>query len=104
MKKQTTEAFPKTTLEDNPANGLPIDNIPLVYVDQMVGLAIGPFVSKIVLAVENPPAQPTPKITIAMPTQSLHLMAKQLNEILSTKETQDQFSAAFKTYQETVSG
>lgn len=99
MNKKSIE----TAIEKNPDSGLPINDVPLIYTEQMVGLAVGPFVSKIVLAIENPPHQPTPKLTIAMPTQALHMMAKRITEILSSQETQEQLGDAFHSYQKSVS-
>lgn len=93
---------PTSKLAENPSEGLPINEVPLVYVEQLVGVAIGPFVSKIILANENPPHQPTPKLTIAMPTQSLHQMAKQIIELIGNEQTQKQLGDAFRKYQESV--
>lgn len=101
MKKQPIET-PEVTIEHNPSDGLPINDVPLLYSEQMVGLAVGSFVSKVVLAIENPPNQPIPKLTLVMPTQALHLMARQIMEILSSQETQDQLNNAFKSYQDSV--
>ena len=88
------------SMDENPSEGLPVNEIPLVYMEQMVGIAIGAFVSKIVLGIENPPNSHTPKMTIVMPTKALHLMAKQLNDVLSDKDNQKQIDTEFKNNQD----
>ncbi|MDC7704020.1 hypothetical protein [Vogesella indigofera] len=76
--------------------------VPLIYAEQIVGLAVGPFVSKIILGVENPPGAPVPTIQISMPTNALHGMAKIIIKNIASKETQDQLKEAFEQYQESV--
>ena len=75
---------------------------PLIYAENIIGLAVGPFVSKVILGLENPPHLPTPTIQISMPTNALHGFAKQVMEVLSNKETQDQIGNAFKEYQDSA--
>lgn len=75
---------------------------PLIYAENIIGLAVGPFVSKVILGLENPPHNPTPTIQISMPTNALHNLAKQVLEVLSNKDTQDQIGKAFKDYQDSA--
>ena len=77
--------------------------VPLIYAENIIGLAVGPFVSKIILGLENPPHQPTPTLQISMPTNAMHGMAKQILEILNNPDAQSQIEKAFKEYQESVS-
>lgn len=65
-----------------------------MYVEQMIAAAIGPHVSKITLAIENTPGTLVPTVQIAMPTNTLHSMAKQIMHILSNPDTQKQLEQA----------
>lgn len=75
---------------------------PLIYAENIIGLAVGPFVSKVILGLENPPHLPTPTIQISMPTNALHGFAKQVMEVLGSQDTQDQIGNAFREYQESI--
>jgi NAD(P)H-dependent flavin oxidoreductase YrpB (nitropropane dioxygenase family) len=76
--------------------------VALIYADQVAGMAIGPFTSKLVFAVENPGSLPVPIATLVMPTPSLHAMARQLNDLLSDENNKEQFANAFKRYQDYI--
>lgn len=80
-----------------------VKSVPLIYAENIIGLAVGPFVSKIILGLENPPHQPTPTLQISMPTNAMHAMAKQILDILNNPEAQSQIDNAFKEYQKSVS-
>lgn len=74
----------------------------LIYAEQMIGIAVGPFISKIVLGMDDAPNAPIPKFTIVMPTNALHQAAKQIVDVLSNQSSQEQIASAFKAYQESV--
>ncbi|MDO8369604.1 MAG: hypothetical protein Q7S71_02630 [Candidatus Nitrotoga sp.] len=90
--------------DTTPVTILPTGDSQLIYAEQMIGMAAGPFVSKIVLGLDNAPNEATAKFTIVMPTNVLHLMAKQITDILSNQDTQKQLGDGFKTYQDSIHG
>lgn len=73
----------KEVLEET--DSLPIESTELIYVDNMMGLAVGPFVTKIILGSEYAPNQHTPKITLVMPTNALFAMANHVKNILGAQ-------------------
>lgn len=104
MTKQTV-SVKKPAIEEKitVSASLPIEGAQLAYAEQLVGVAIGPFVSKIVLGMDNSPNPPTPSIILVMPTNVLHLTAKHIIEVLSNPDMQEQLGNGFKNYQESVS-
>ena len=81
---------------------LPGPNVPLLYVEQMTAMMIGSFTSKIVLGLENPGGAPTPTVTLVMPTQSLHLIAKHIFQVLSSEDAQKQLENGFTQYKDLI--
>ncbi len=90
---------PKT----NPSEpNVQLTNVPLMYADSLVGLAIGPFVSKIILGVEDPAQQHTPSLQISMPTNALHNLAKHIIELLHDPEAQKNLARGHKDFQDSM--
>ncbi len=81
---------------------LPSVGTQLIYCEHMIGMAIGPFVSKIVIGIDNAPSTPIPQFTLVMPTNSLHQMAKNIIDGLSSEETQRKLGESIKSYQDSV--
>ena len=90
------------TSSEAPEQGIPLANTPLMYADTLVGLAIGPFVSKIILGVENPGQQNLPSLQISMPTNALHDLARHIFEVLQNQEAQKNISKGHSDFQEAV--
>jgi hypothetical protein len=90
------------TPSEQESASLPAVSVTLVYADQVAGMAIGPFTSRLVFAVENPGSPPIPTVTLVMPTPNLHAIARQLNELLSNEKNKEQFANAFKQYQDSI--
>jgi hypothetical protein len=84
------------------ANTLPTEGTQLIYSEHLIGMAIGPFVSKIVVGMDNSPNIPVPQYTLVMPTNALHQMAKHIMDSMSAQEAQKKIGDAFKNYQESV--
>lgn len=101
MPKQNSAAK-EITLKEETVIGLPSEGTQLIYSEHMIGMAIGPFVSKIVLGIDNSPNTPTPQFTLVMPTNALHQMAKHIIKGLSDKDAQEKFGETFKSYQESA--
>lgn len=81
---------------------LPTDGTQLIYCEHMIALAIGPFVSKVVIGIDNTPNAPSPKITLVMPTNTLHQMAKNILDGLSAEDTQKKLGDLIKNYQDSA--
>ncbi|MDF3837172.1 hypothetical protein P3W85_30075 [Cupriavidus basilensis] len=65
----------------------PVLNSPaLVYADQIAQLAIGPFVTKLTLGMDDgvPDVVPRPVVTIVMPTQALLQLADSVRAAIAT--------------------
>lgn len=86
----------------NSESGIQLSSVPLMYADSVVGLAIGPFVSKIILGVENPDQVNTPSLQISMPTNALHNLAKSIIEILSDPNAQAKIAEGHAQYQKAI--
>jgi hypothetical protein len=86
----------------NPENGIQLSNVPLMYADSVVGLAIGPFVSKIILGVENPDQKSVPSLQISMPTNALHSLATSVIEILRDPDAQAKIAQGHAEYQKAI--
>ena len=80
-------------------SNLPLANTPMVYADTLVGLAIGPFVSKMILGVENPGQQNTPSLQVSMPTNALHELAKHILAILQNEDAQKNIANSHRDFQ-----
>lgn len=80
--------------------GLQLTDVPLVYVDTLMGLAIGPFVSKVILGVENSPQHPNATLQISMPTNALNDLANHILEILSKPDAQAAIVKGHKDFQD----
>lgn len=81
---------------------LPTDGTQLIYCEHMIGMAIGPFVSKVVIGIDNTPNAPSPKFTLVMPTNALHQMAKNILDGLSAEDTQQKLGEIIRKYQDSV--
>ena len=81
---------------------LPAVGTQLIYCEHMIGMAMGPFVSKIVIGIDNSPNPPIPQYTLVMPTNALHQMAKNIVGALSSEENQKKLSEITKSYQDSV--
>jgi hypothetical protein len=84
-------------------SNLPLVNTPLIYADTLVGLAIGPFVSKMILGVESPGQQSTPSLQVSMPTNALHDLAKHILELLQNADAQKNIVEGHKNFQAAIS-
>lgn len=84
--------------------GIPLPSVgtQLIYCEHMIGMAIGPFVSKIVIGIDNSPNPPIPQYTLVMPTNSLHQMARNILEGLSAEGNQKKLTESYKSYQDSV--
>lgn len=87
----------KLTAENE--SNLKLSDAPLVYVDTLVGLAIGPFVSKMILGVENPGQQNSPSLQVTMPTNSLYELAKNIIELLANEDAQKSIAKGHADFQ-----
>lgn len=81
---------------------IPLTNTPMVYADTVVGLAVGPFVSKIILGVENPGQQSVPSLQISMPTNALHDLAKHIATILKNEDAQKNIAKGHGDFQSSL--
>jgi hypothetical protein len=89
--------------EDSPANatsqGFQIQQanreIPTIYADNTIGIAVGSFMCKITLATESMPGQLVPSMQIVLPTNVMHGLAKALMDIFSDLNTHQQLEATF---------
>jgi hypothetical protein len=82
------------------SNNSQLANPPLIFADSLVGLAIGPFVSKIILGVENPEQKHIPSIQVTMPTNALHSLAKHITEALRDADVQKNLTNGYQGFQE----
>ena len=75
------------------------DKHPLVYADQVMSIAFGPFVTRMTLGVEGhtEPSR-TPVITIAMPTNAAHQILAELAKQLGSPDVRRQFEDTYKNY------
>jgi len=72
---------------------------PLIYADQIMNIAFGPFVSRVTIGVENPsPNTRTPVATIVMPTNMIHSMMSEISKQISSGETHNKFEKMYKDY------
>lgn len=77
----------------------------LLYADQVMAIGFGPFVSRVTLGVENhATASRTPVITLVMPTNMLHLMAKRVAAELDSDEAREQISNGHTQYMNSIGG
>lgn len=71
----------------------------IVYADQVLAIAYGPFVSRVTFGEENHLAQTrTPTITIVMPTNMLHALAKNLTRELDSPSARESISKGHQDY------
>jgi hypothetical protein len=85
-----------------PEHGIQLSNVPLMYADSVVGLAIGPFVSKIILGVENTDQKNAPSLQISMPTNALHNLAKSVMDVLRDPDAQAKIAEGHAEYQKAI--
>jgi hypothetical protein len=81
---------------------LPSVGTQLIYCEHMIGIAMGPFVSKVLIGIDNSPNPPIPQYTLVMPTNALHQMAKNIVNALSDEANQKKLSESIKSYQDSV--
>jgi len=79
-------------------------DVPLIYAETLMGVAIGPFVSKFILGTEAIGQEPVAKYQIALPTNLMHTLAKQIIDVLGDQGNQAQLLQAFQQYQQELSG
>lgn len=91
-----------TTTDKDTERAIQLSKTPLMYADSLVGLAIGPFVSKLILGVENPDQQNVPTLQISMPTNALYNLAKHVLDILHDPEAQKSITQGHEEYQKTI--
>lgn len=89
----TTSVNPSVANQDKQATVAP-----LVYADNLSGLALGPFVSRITFGLENPPGQFSPTLQVSMPTNALHAMAKQILDAFDSPTVKPKIDKAYETY------
>lgn len=99
---KSNSASKEIGLKEIPGNVLPNVGTQLIYCEHMIGMSIGPFVSKIVIGLDNSPNAPMPQFTLVMPTNGLHLMATNVLAALSSDDNQKKLGEGFKSYQESV--
>lgn len=76
---------------------------PIVYVDNITALAIGPFVSKIVFGLEESPGQsPSPSMQLTLPTNVLQALAMHINDAMRSPDLRAQVAQGHKEFQETL--
>lgn len=76
---------------------------PLIYADQLSSLAIGPFVSKMTVAIENHAVGArVPVVTIVMPTNTLHQLATQINLALSDRGAVENLKKVVEQYVQAI--
>jgi hypothetical protein len=79
--------------------------VPVIYADQVMGLAFGPFVSRLTVGIED--AMNSKRVataTLVMPTNMLHVALNELSKQLSSEETRAQFEQQYKDYLEGSKG
>lgn len=77
-----------------------LTDVPIIYADALMGVAVGPFVSKFMIGNDVIGDEPAPKYQIALPTNLMHALANQIIEILGKSENQAQMLQAFQQYQQ----
>lgn len=78
----------------------PLDftNVPVIFADNVSAVSIGPFISKIVLAMESAPPNLTPSMQIALPSNVLHAIASQVLAIMGQSQVKEQLTEAHATF------
>lgn len=65
-----------------------------LYADKIHGIGVGPFVSRLMLANEEPDSKKSiPVINVIMPTSALLELCIKALEVMSNKDVQDQLSS-----------
>lgn len=77
-------------------------NMPVAYCDSVIGIAVGPFVSKLVLGIEGLNQKNIPSLQISMPTNALYDLAIHILEVLRDPETSKSIAAGHGSYQKAV--
>ncbi|CAN7608755.1 hypothetical protein LJR034_004657 [Caballeronia sp. LjRoot34] len=101
-KQNSPESIPDTSTDSVVESK---QQIPLMYFDSVAGLAFGPFVSRIVLGVQQLQGtghkpQIEPGLTIVMPTAALHHLAREIGKTLDNPEHRKALEQAFANYQD----
>ena len=78
----------------------PLDfiNVPVIYADSVSAVSIGPFISKIVLAMESAPQNLTPSMQIVLPSNVLHAIASQVLAIMGQPQVKAQLTEAHEAF------
>jgi hypothetical protein len=86
---------------ENTSTEVTLQQSPLAYFDTMAGLAIGPFVSRITLGMQDMGAikHVTPGLTLVMPTAALHQLGREIVKALENPEHRKALEDAFSKYQ-----
>lgn len=91
-----------TTKTNHSEPKVELTNAPLMYADSLIGLAVGPFVSKLILGVEQQPQKHVPSLQISMPTNALHDLAKHIIELLHDPESLKNLAKGHKDFQDSI--
>lgn len=75
-----------TTGESN--TSFPRIDAPSFFVERLMGLAIGPAVSKLVFGIENPPGKLTPAVQLTIPTTAINDLISTYQSNLNSPDTQ----------------
>lgn len=76
---------------------------PIMYFDSLVGMGLGPFVSRITLGIqESGTTAPRigPALTLVMPTAALHQLAREVVRTLDNPQHRKVLEQAFLKYQQ----
>ena len=94
MNASAGETVPVGPLEDRLK-----DPHQVIYADQAVSIGYGPFVSRVTFAVENHLAgDRKPVVTVAMPTNMLHLLARNVISELESSSAKKTISKGHQDY------
>jgi hypothetical protein len=78
--------------------------VELRYADQVVQVALGPFVSKLVFGHETRRGEtPAASVTIALPTPSVLTLYHQLGLLLAREEVRSALTASITAFEATLS-
>ena len=82
---------------------LNLSEVPAIYADNVLAVSIGPFVSKIVLAMEStPPPQAKPSVQIVIPSNVLQAIASQVLNIMGQPAVKEQITQSHTTFVESL--
>lgn len=76
-----------------------MSDVPVIYADNVLAVSIGPFVSKIVLAMESTtPQQAKPSMQIVIPSNVLYAIASQVLNIMGQPAVKEQITQGHTTF------